>query len=481
MRVLLIAEAANPEWVSVPLEGWAHSRAIASLVDAHIVTQVRNREAFERAGLTRREFTAINSERIARVAQRIQDVLRGAPGRGWTVGTAVDSLAYPYFERLVWRRFGPALRAGRFDIVHRLTPLSPTAPSPLARRCARIGVPFVLGPLNGGVPWPRGFGTARRRECEWLSYIRGAHKLLPGYWSTRRCAAAILVGSRDTWEQMPRRYHDKCVYIAENGVEPSRFQRKVHPQPSTPLRVIFVGRLVPYKGADMLLEAAAPLIRDGKLVVELVGDGPEMPALRVQVVRDQLTRGVVFTGWLKHEQLQDRLAASDIFAFPSIREFGGAVVLEAMAVGLTPVVVAYGGPKELVTAQTGVLIPMGSREEIVGGFRAALERFAAAPELIRPMGDRARKRVLEHFTWQTKARQVVEVYRMVLGGTHRHAGPPEDMDVALSAQADLHQPMTPPSMSMGERELQDILRALPSQPAASQRSPFVVSRRFTGQ
>jgi hypothetical protein len=89
--------------------------------------------------------------------------------------------------------------------------------------------------------------------------------------------------------------------------------------------------------------------------------------------------------------------------------------------------------------------------------------------------------VLEHFTWQTKARQVVEVYRMVLGGTHRHAGPPEDMDVALSAQADLHQPMTPPSMSMGEQELQDILRALPSQPAASQRSPFVVSRRFTGQ
>ena len=44
-RALLIAEAANPEWVSIPLEGWSHSRAIARLCDAHLVTQVRNRDA----------------------------------------------------------------------------------------------------------------------------------------------------------------------------------------------------------------------------------------------------------------------------------------------------------------------------------------------------------------------------------------------------------------------------------------------------
>jgi hypothetical protein len=59
MRALLIAEACNPEWVSVPLEGWSHSRAIASIVDAHLVTQVRNRDAIQRAGLTEgNEFTA---------------------------------------------------------------------------------------------------------------------------------------------------------------------------------------------------------------------------------------------------------------------------------------------------------------------------------------------------------------------------------------------------------------------------------------
>ena len=49
VRVLLLAEACNPEWTSVPLVGWSHSRAISNLTDAHLVTQLRNRDAILRA------------------------------------------------------------------------------------------------------------------------------------------------------------------------------------------------------------------------------------------------------------------------------------------------------------------------------------------------------------------------------------------------------------------------------------------------
>lgn len=414
-RVLLIAEAANPEFVSVPLEGWAHGRALATVADVHMVTQVRNREAILRAGVSEGEFTAINSEAVARRMWQLSGILRGGAGKGWTTVTALETLSYYYFEHIVWQKFRRAIRAREYDIVHRLTPLSPTTPSPIAALCRRAGVPFVAGPLNGGVAWPKGFDGARRKEREWLSYVRGAYKLLPGYRSMRRSAAALMIASRATWEQVPEKHKHKCVYIPENGVDPARFDRRVQGEAGLPIRLVFLGRLVPYKGADMLLEAAAPLIRAGKATVDIIGDGPERGALEAMIAREGLGAGVTMAGWIEHQKLQERMVRSDILAFPSIREFGGGVVVESMMLGLAPVVVDYGGPGELVTPETGFAVPIGTRAEIVARFRGVLEGLAADPHKIRPMGERARQRVLEGFTWEAKARQVLEVYRWAMG------------------------------------------------------------------
>jgi glycosyltransferase involved in cell wall biosynthesis len=415
-RVLLIAEAANPEWVSVPLEGWSHARAIAAVAEAHLVTQVRNREAIRRAGLREGdEFTAIDSEKIARPAWKFSELVRGGSNKGWTMATAIASLTYWYFEKLVWREFGAKISARRFDVVHRLTPLSPTTPSSLAGRCARAGVPFVMGPINGGVPWPKGFDSERRREKEWLSYVRSAHRLLPGYRATRDNAAAIIVGSRDTMEQMGERWKAKCVYIPENGHDPARFAEPSARAEAPPLRVVFVGRLVPYKGADMLLAAAAPLVREGLVRVEIIGDGPELPALKALAAREGLGEGVVFAGWVPHQQIAGRMGRAHVLGFPSVREFGGAVVLEAMALGVVPVVVAYGGPGELVTGRTGLTVPIGTREQIVGAVRECLARLAADSGLLAKMSEAARRRAAGQFTWAAKASQVLEVYEWVMG------------------------------------------------------------------
>ncbi|MBI1367679.1 MAG: glycosyltransferase [Planctomycetes bacterium] len=415
-RVLIIAEQANPEQVSVPLEGWCHYQAVRRRCNAHLVTQIRNREAVERAGLTDpADVTFIDSEKIARPMYHLAQKLRGGANKGWTTITAMVNVSYYYFEHLFWQKFGPAIREHKYDLVHRITPLSPTMASLIAARCHRAGVPFVMGPMNGGLPWPREFDTERRREKEWLSYIRSAYKLLPGHRSTLRSAKAIIAGSGSTLSQFDQRYHDKCVYIPENGIVPERFQLCVEREPALPLRLAFIGRIVPYKGAHMVLEAAAPLIRDNKIVVDIIGDGPDKPRLERIIEEQKIAHGVTLAGWVPHAKLQERLVQSDVLSFPSIREFGGAVVLEAMAVGLVPLIVDYGGPSELVTASTGFKVPVGTPDQIVASVRAVLEKLVADPQQLVEMRTLARQRVFDKFTWDAKAAMTLEVYRWAIG------------------------------------------------------------------
>ncbi len=421
-KVLLIAEAANPEWVSVPLIGYQLARALARQADVHVVTQQRNREALLRAGWQEgADFTSIDSEALARPIWALGEALRFGEGRGWTVLQAATAAAYPYFERLVWKRFGAQIRGGAFDIVHRVTPLSPTIASPLARRCARAGRPFVLGPLNGGVPWPRAFDAARRQEAEWLSYLRGAYRALPGRAATLRHSAAVIAGSHHTASEM-RTARDRLFWLPENGIDPARFDLQT-PLPEArapgPLRACFVGRMTPFKGPDMLLEAAAPLLAEGRMTLDMVGDGPLLEGLRARAEALGLGAGLRFHGWLDHAAVAGVLGRADCLSFPSIREFGGGVVLEAMALGVAPLVVDYAGPGELVDEAVGFKIPLGPRPQIEADLRAALARLCDDPEAARRRGRAGRARVAQHFTWEAKARQVMQVYRWVLEGGPR--------------------------------------------------------------
>jgi glycosyltransferase involved in cell wall biosynthesis len=415
-RVLVIAEAANPEFVSVPLIGWSLTDALRQVADVHLVTQVRNREALLRAGLVEgTDFTAIDSERVARPLWKAASFLRGGEGKGWTTVQAISAVAYPYFEALVWKKFGDRIKTRAFDIVHRITPLSPTTASSLAVRCRKAGVPFVLGPLNGGVPWPDGFAAERHREREWLSYVRNAYKLLPGVGKTFAAASAILVGSRHTESEIPPAHRARCIYLPENGIDPARFSRQAHPgRHEGPLVVGFVGRMVPYKGPDMLIEAAMPLVRDGLVRLEMIGDGPMLPQLR-ELAADQ--DGVTFHGWLAHAEVQNALATCDLFGFPSVREFGGGAVLEAMALGVPPLIVDYAGPGELVTAERGYKITLGSREHIIRQLRIHLSEIAADRAGLARKGAAARQWVEATSTWPRRAEQIVRVYDWVLGRT----------------------------------------------------------------
>ncbi len=335
-------------------------------------------------------------------------------GKGWTIRQAAMAAAYPYFERLLWKAFKPRLQAGEFDLVHQITPLSPTNSPKTAKRCKTLGVPFVWGPLNGGAPWPDAFKAEQRKEREYLASVRSAFKLLPGYTSARKSASAIVCGSRHTLSEMPDWCRDRCVYLPENGIDTNRFTaRRTRTAGDGPLRLVSIGRLVPYKGHDMALEAALPLLKAGRATLTVYGEGPLRPEL------ERLSEGVpgvALPGWVKHHEVPAVLAEADLLVFPSIREFGGGVALEAMAVGLPVACVDYAGPPELVTPDVGWLVPLGDRKAIIAGFAGLLERLAEDPSPIAAKAEAALDRVDRLFTWQAKARQTRSIYDAVSAG-----------------------------------------------------------------
>lgn len=429
MRVLLVADDCNPQWPSLPVVGYHTCRTIADLTDAVVVTQVRNRPNIEQAGMGRADVVYVDSEYVAAPVHKLSRKLRGGDNVAWSLNVAMAYPSYLTFEREVWRRFGRDLKAGRFDLVHRITPMSPTLPSPLA---AWSPVPFILGPLNGGLRWPPEYLGERRREREWMSQFRAAYRLLPYYRSTYTRSAVVLAAFGHTIADLPTDARRRAIDFPEVGFDPATF----HPPPSRPaneaVTFLFVGRLVPYKCADVLVRAFAqtPALRSHRL--RIVGDGPDRPMLEQLIREHNLHDQVTMVGWKSQAGVADEMRAADVFAFPSIRELGAGVVVEAMACGLPCVVVDYGGPGGLVLPGAGARVPLQRKESMVTAFGQALAALAADPAGTRRMGRAASAFAYREYTWERKAEKFLRVYEWVLG---RRADRPRFIEAPVSAAA----------------------------------------------
>ena len=184
--------------------------------------------------------------------------------------------------------------------------------------------------------------------------------------STYRNAAAIIAGSSHTYNEFAA-YREKLFFVpGENGISPALYtslsRRSAR---SEKLELIFVGGLVPYKACDLALRAAVPLLQMGRGRFTVVGDGPERRGLEELAVSLGIDKLVSFCGKLRHGEIIQRLGAADVLVFPSIHEFGGAVVFEALAMGAVPVVVDFGGPGDVVRPEVGFKLPLTNESDVV--------------------------------------------------------------------------------------------------------------------
>lgn len=309
------------------------------------------------------------------------------------------------------------IAAGEVDLIHQPIPVSPLIPSNLHR----FGVPLVIGPMNGGMDYPPGYedyegGGTRASIAAARRLALVMNRLNPG----KHKAAALLVANERTRRALPDPQHPHIETLIENGIDFTRWRAPQHQRPDPVpgrLRLVYLGRFVGWKAIDITLRAVALARGCGADVsLDLLGDGEGRSELEALAADLGIAGHVTFHGFQPQERCAEVLAGSDALVLNSLRECGGAVVLEAMAMGLPVVASAWGGPLDYLSAESGILVHPSPREDFPQRLAGAFATLARDPDLRVRMGQAGQAIVRRDFDWEKKVDRMLEVYRDAVRG-----------------------------------------------------------------
>ncbi len=415
LGVLLVSEHASARFGGEAALGLHYFRVLRERdVDVRLVTHARTREELARLFGDDPRIHYVEDTRAHRVLWRLG---RWLPARlaHFTLGFLSRLLTQRAQRRLVRR----LVAQQRVDVIHQPMPVSPREPSTLHG----FGVPVLIGPMNGGMRYPPGFArrdglVGRALLAAGRAASEGLNRLMPG----KREAALLMVANARTRAALPRCASPRVVEVVENGVDLRLWAEAGEAAADAvdgPATFVFMGRLVALKCVDVLLEALADALARTPMRLVVVGDGPERERLQRLARRLGLAGradggdAVRFTGWLPQAECAAQLRRADALVLPSVHECGGAVVLEAMAMGRPVIAAAWGGPADYIDAGCGVLVEPTDRRALRDGFAAAMQRLAAAPDLRRALGRAGREKVVRDFDWEVKVDRMLARYREV--------------------------------------------------------------------
>ncbi len=303
------------------------------------------------------------------------------------------------------------LAAGeRFDVAHQVVPVAMRYPSP----AAGLGIPFVIGPVGGSLESPPAF-VAEEGATPWyqrlraLDVIRLRHDpLLRRTYESADCVVGIAsyVADRLTGIRV-RRFEIMSETAVHSIHEPvDRAERE------GTVRLLHVGRIVRTKGLRDAIRALATL-GDLDVRLDVVGDGNDRDACEELVRALGLAGRVTFHGRLPREAIDDFYERADIFVFPSYREPGGNVSLEAMSFGLPVIVCERGGPGANVDDSCGFRLAAESPAQLAGDCAAAIRQLVEHRELRLQMGAAAREWAFTRHLWEHRVERMERIYSEV--------------------------------------------------------------------
>jgi len=334
----------------------------------------------------------------------------------WLYHISFGKRIYYYLWQIsAWRLANKLNREFNFDVAHHITFGNYWIPSFIG---AFLPVKFIWGPLGGGqrVPWVffreytlRGkISEISRDIAQWF----GRNILFP-HGKCLGKASAILVCNRETQNKIPRIFLKKLFLFPINGIAENELTKEP-PQyraDKNDFLVLTAGRLDRVKGFSIAIRAFS-LFADKfpKARLEIIGQGPEETRLKRLTQELKMGEKIYFISWLTREELLSKMRQCDAFLFPSLRDGGGAVVVEAMASAKPVICLDIGGPGFHIQKDWGIKIAPLSFDYAIRELAKALERIYLNEELRIQMCRAARRRAEEFYLWDRLGEQLQKIY-----------------------------------------------------------------------
>jgi len=411
LKVLVSAYACNPVGSmqlhpGEDITGWRLVEQLSEYHDVWVITHSYNREGVQEALMQRAQsrvhFNFINLPSLLRLFYKV--------GFG-------ERIYYYLWQILAWETARKLHREFQFDMAHHITFGNYWMPSFIG---AFLPIPFIWGPIGGGQKTPKGLMREYSLYGRIAEMVRSiAQWLGRNDYFRRRClkkAKAILVCNRETREKISRRYGNKIYYFPVNGASLNDISIKSNGKISkNTFRVLTAGRLHRLKGFALAIRSFrifSEKFPDSELII--VGKGPEELRLKQLIQHLEFQSKVKFYPWLPREELLLKIRSSDVFLFPSLRDGGGAVVVEAMASGTPIICLNTAGPGFHIQKEWGIKVDPKNSDYVINEMAKALERLYLNKDLRINMGKAGRKRAEEFYLWDKLGERLQEIYKEIL-------------------------------------------------------------------
>ena len=397
MKILLSAYACQPNRGSEPGVGWHWAVELLKLgYHVWVITRKNNQSDIE-------------TELLENTYGDLHFIYYDLPNwaKWWKKGRRGIHLYYLLWQWGAYLVVKKLHAKEKFDRVHHITLVSVRQPSFMGR----LNIPFIFGPIAGGEVIPRTLRRSFTLRSRLADAIRDLANLLPRIdpllLHTFSKAEKIYATSSQTRNLIPKRFRQKTQVKLAIGWSGEQIQIKKNATEQN-IKILYAGHFLFLKGMHLGLRAFQKLLEQHPhSILTMVGQGPDEKNLRLIAEELGIAKNMNWVGWVSQSELSKIYSEHDIFLFPSLRDSGGMVALEAMAHGLPVVCLDLGGVGVMLNDACGRVIATRGRSEldIVGALGNALIELGNNRELLAELSVGAARRA-KNYEWSNVVREI---------------------------------------------------------------------------